>query len=553
MSGAALGVLAETAAVPRSEVVAAVAVVDTRLRVVGTLAVRAQTVTFIDVPGPGQYLLRGWDPTGAELRRTVTVSAGEPAPTVRLAAAVTRPASRPAEPPRITVSPVSARLGGSPAEPDLTGPEAVLPVGEGGALLTIEQEGGWSSVTAVPAGATVEVVANPTGGFPRWLPRLAAGSVATLLGYLWVGDLPSAGVVAAALQEGGLVVPGLRGDLLTDLAIGYYLSRHDDPRESYWREWLTRSGPGAADVALLHAEAALRRGGRPPDDVIAGLLAAVDLAMPMLAEGTRRLWHCLGVLQQGRSRPPGLDPAAARVAGRLPARLPSLLATHLVAPDGAVSAPPEPLPTIPYEFLQAGDGWHLYARPRIPQPSPPSVTGQTDDRPRDGALATSWWRPPRFELVAPRAGAEPGRPAAGGEPAHTSPDGALRVVRQVVPGNRLLISLRSTGESPPGGLVTVRVTSGGTQQDYLVPLVAEPSGGTAGAITVPVTGTSVETDVDPRTLPADQLTDAAATTVTRSVRVASGGCQDGWRAIARARPPTDPVRAAVVAAFTDPP
>ncbi|MCR8945724.1 hypothetical protein NW249_26810 [Streptomyces sp. OUCMDZ-4982] len=392
---------------PHRGVAAAVEAVDEDLCSVGWFALRADAPVVMELPRHGRYLLRGRTPDGQLLRTQTEVVAD----------------ARPAAPREVRLRPEGGPVAGTPppAPPRFSVTSPVRPPGAGLARVRIEQADGWSTETSAPVGTELlEIVPAPAGTPLRWLPRLRAGSEATLLGYLHQGALEAAQAVVDELtrRDGETEPDRVTGDpapaggttgassgggtpmeappSLRELAVGYLLLRRSAPHADEWIGALARRMPDHPDVAVLAFGLSLARGRAPSRSRTVALAEAVGERPPLVAEGGRL---ALRQLLWARERFPDspatgatVDRAVSAVGQRLAAACPVLLSSSLVPPGTARLGPrPPALPRTPFEHLPAGGGWRL----RLP------VGGED-------AVLTRWapWQEPRSGAAASR-GSEP--------------------------------------------------------------------------------------------------------------------------------------------------
>ncbi|MFJ9054068.1 hypothetical protein ACIRPO_30630 [Streptomyces bacillaris] len=496
---------------PHSGVAAAVEAVDEDLRSVGWFALRADTPVVTELPRPGRYLLRGRTPGGQLLRTQTEVVAD----------------ARSAAPPEVRLWPEGGPVSGAmpPAPPEVSVTFPVWPPGAGLARVRIEQADGWATETSAPVGTELlEIVPAPAGAPLRWLPRLRAGSEATLLGYLHQGALEAAQAVADELtrHDGEMGPDRATGDAvsaggptgaspggvtpveavpsLRELAVGYLLLRRSAPRADEWIGALARRMPDHPDVAVLAFGLSLARGRAPSRSRTVALAEAVGPRPPLVAEGGRL---ALRQLLWARERFPDsratMDRAVSAVGQRLAAACPVLLSSSLVPPGtGRMGPRPPALPRTPFEHLPVGDGWRV----RLPvgeegvvltswvpwlglRPGTSASRGLEPEDRRSHVRPEETSRPRDRRAEGPRSIPSSLRPrprdadwwrlgqlslagvSRATDPTRTSattitaPDGRLRGTLEAQSDGTLLVEVEWTGpRQPPGELLRVRVRDG---------------------------------------------------------------------------------------------
>jgi len=249
------------------------------LEVVATGLLRAGIAVEVAVPGPGQYLVRGFVPGGERLSGILQVN-GTPGE-ISIAQLPARGIDIP--PPARRSGWIAAWRPGPDFEPvDSTAFEA------SGAGLAIDYTAaaGENVVLQWSTGDRVQCTAAPTGSPVRLVDgsrlEFASDEAHVLLGFLDQGDLTHAGILAEPVLES---VPQ---DVTLAVATGYYLLNAADERLAQWSRDLIERWPRLFDAHLLQAWACLYSADSWQDAGTA-LRDATRCGLPLAARGLRLL------------------------------------------------------------------------------------------------------------------------------------------------------------------------------------------------------------------------------------------------------------------------
>lgn len=319
-----------------SHVVGAVEVLDDDFSVVTRTGMTGSD-TYVEVPAPGRYHVRGWTDYGWSDQRSVTVPAGSPA-TVRFFVWDGH-----ADAPSSDAEPyASFRLDDPVGSPVTAGTVIEGHAFTGSrpvALIGVRAAGGWTVVTHVPEGVPVAIHRTDGLGAAFWSPQLRDGTARVLLSFLHQGDLIGAEAVTQwLLAHGSEPTASSEG-----VGIGYHLVRHDDSRAAGWVAALGEVAPESVDVLLLRCVLAWQQGRVPDAGESEVYRRAIAGDLPVLAAGMPLLDRCLA--WNDRFRGDVVVPAEirARVADRLAAACPSLLTSYTADPEGRVRPAPHPV------------------------------------------------------------------------------------------------------------------------------------------------------------------------------------------------------------------
>ncbi|MBN1170953.1 MAG: hypothetical protein JXA67_02160 [Micromonosporaceae bacterium] len=355
-------------------------------------------------------------------------------------------------------------------------------------------------------------------GQERALPSPAPGGLwLSLLGYLHVGDLRSARILA---EETDIATAD---DPLQRIALTYLFFDSVDHRFAAWAKPLVHQLPNSPDAAILAAWAELESPDGRPVEAGRELLRALDLGPPVVARGISLLADGLLVIEEALAAEDVLAGAAVRTALSSVRRFQyqhqrRLRMTPLTGDPGS--------PLVP--------AW-------LPDGTSPVVASPKQHAlPEPDATRSSSWSGLISEAIARVVLPLLGPRAAGSGQAPSPrrwafPDHELTLIAsQITPGEVCLDLTATKAEPSQGSLFLLDLSFADRTERYLMAMVKDGSGGLTGHLVV--RGASATLDIVLWGHRAAQaLGPADVPAIRRSVGATNRQGRNQWRALARAR------------------